>query len=78
MKLITAIVKPPRLDDIKRALQEIGVAGMHAAPRSSPRQCKNDWYAPPPPRGLDRLWCDRIIVYVASPLADATRRNSTR
>jgi nitrogen regulatory protein P-II 1 len=28
MKLITAIVKPPRLDDIKRALQEIGVAGM--------------------------------------------------
>ena len=28
MKLITAIVKPARLDDIKRALQEIGVAGM--------------------------------------------------
>ena len=28
MKLITAIVKPPRLDDIKRALLEIGVAGM--------------------------------------------------
>ena len=28
MKLITAIVKPPRLDDIKRALHEIGVAGM--------------------------------------------------
>lgn len=28
MKLITAIVKPPKLDDIKRALQEVGVAGM--------------------------------------------------
>ena len=28
MKLITAIVKPARLDDIKHALQDIGVAGM--------------------------------------------------
>lgn len=28
MKLITAVVKPQKLDDIKHALQEIGVAGM--------------------------------------------------
>ena len=28
MKLITAIVKPARLDEIKQALQSIGIAGM--------------------------------------------------
>ena len=28
MKLITAIVKPAKVDDIKHALQAIGVAGM--------------------------------------------------
>ena len=28
MKMITAIVKPFRLDDVRAALQEIGVQGM--------------------------------------------------
>ena len=28
MKLITAIVKPARLDEVKQALQSIGIAGM--------------------------------------------------
>jgi nitrogen regulatory protein P-II 1 len=31
MKLITAIVKPFKLDDVKNALKEVGVAGMTVA-----------------------------------------------
>ncbi len=31
MKLITAIIKPPKLDDVRQALSEMGVQGMTVA-----------------------------------------------